>query len=66
MRERACPSLAMEGGFTGRLHKVRAAYNYAQHLPERRKMMRAWADYLDALKADEGAKVIPIKRRAKA
>lgn len=50
----------------GERNKVRAAYNYAQHLPERRKMMRAWADYLDALKADEGAKVIPIKRRAKA
>jgi hypothetical protein len=28
-------------------------------------MMRAWADYLDALKADEGAKVIPINARAK-
>ncbi len=30
---------------------VRAAYNYAEFLPERRKMMQAWADYLDALKA---------------
>jgi integrase len=49
----------------GERNKVRAAYNYAQHLPERRKMMRAWADYLDALKADEGAKVIPINARAK-
>ena len=29
---------------------VRAAYNYAQYLPERRKMMQAWADYLTALK----------------
>ncbi len=28
---------------------VRAAYNYAEHLPERRKMMQAWADYLDSL-----------------
>ena len=26
---------------------VRAAYNFAEHLPERRKMMQAWADYLD-------------------
>lgn len=32
-------------------NKVRAAYNRAQFLPERRKMMQAWADYLDALKA---------------
>lgn len=30
--------------------EVRAAYNYAQYLPERRKMMQAWADYLDGLK----------------
>ena len=29
---------------------VRAAYNHAQFLPERRKMMQAWADYLDSLK----------------
>ncbi len=28
---------------------VRAAYNYAQYLPERRKMMQAWADLLDQL-----------------
>jgi len=29
-------------------------------LPERRKMMEAWADYLDGLRA--GASVVPIKR----
>ena len=29
---------------------VRAAYNYAEHLPLRRKMMQAWADYLDELR----------------
>jgi integrase len=28
-------------------NQVRAAYNHAQHLPERRKMMQWWADYLD-------------------
>jgi integrase len=32
-------------------NKVRAAYNRAQRLDERRKMMQAWADYLDGLKA---------------
>lgn len=32
-------------------NKVRAAYNYAQHMVERRKMMQAWADYLDTLRA---------------
>jgi hypothetical protein len=25
---------------------VSAAYNFAEHPPERRKMMQAWADYL--------------------
>jgi integrase len=29
--------------------KVRAAYNHAQYLPERRKMMQWWADYLDGV-----------------
>ncbi|WP_243366093.1 tyrosine-type recombinase/integrase [Fundidesulfovibrio soli] len=41
---------------------IRAAYNYAEFLPERRKMMQAWADYLDGLKA--GAKVTPFQRQA--
>ena len=36
------------------------AYNRTAHLPERRKMMQQWADYLDRLKA--GAKVIPIEK----
>lgn len=38
---------------------VRAAYNYAEHLPERRRMMQAWADFLDGLA--NGAEVIPLK-----
>jgi len=40
--------------------QVRAAYNRAQYLDERRRMMQAWADYLDGLKA--GATVIPFKK----
>ncbi|MCK9296124.1 MAG: tyrosine-type recombinase/integrase [Desulfobulbaceae bacterium] len=32
-------------------NKVRAAYNFAEFLPERRKMMQGWADYLGTLKA---------------
>jgi len=31
--------------------RVRAAYNHAEYLPERRVMMQWWADYLDACKA---------------
>lgn len=34
------------------------AYNRTAHLPERRKMMQAWADYLDKLK--QGAEIIPF------
>ena len=34
---------------------VRDAYNRAQRLPERRKMMPAWADYLNALRAGQPA-----------
>lgn len=31
---------------------VRAAYNYADYLPQRAQMMQEWADYVDALRAD--------------
>jgi integrase len=37
-------------------NKVRGAYNKAEYLPERRKMMQAWADMLDAM--DDGGKVV--------
>jgi integrase len=36
-------------------NSVRAVYNYAEFLPERRKMMQAWADYLDLLKENGGS-----------
>lgn len=38
---------------------VKAAYNHAEHLPARRKMMQAWADHLDALRA--GATVVSLR-----
>jgi len=44
---------------------IRAAYNAAEYLPERRKMMQSWADYLDELAAGEGAKVVNIKSARK-
>jgi integrase len=37
----------------GDRNKIRASYNFAQHLPERRRMMQAWADYLDTLRSTE-------------
>lgn len=46
----------------GERDAVRGAYNFAEYLPERRKMMQAWADYLDALRT--GAKVTPIRKTA--
>jgi integrase len=37
------------------------AYNRATHLPERRKMMQAWSDYLDTLR-ENGCKVVPMRK----
>ncbi|MGH8478350.1 MAG: tyrosine-type recombinase/integrase [Gammaproteobacteria bacterium] len=45
----------------GERDAVRAAYNYAEHLPLRRRMMQGWADYLDGLKS--GAEVVPLHGR---
>jgi integrase len=42
---------------------VRGAYNRAEYLPERRKMMQQYADMLDGL--TQGAQVIPLQRRSK-
>lgn len=42
--------------------QVRAAYNRAQYLEERRNMMQSWADYLDSLKT--GAVIIPFVKSA--
>ena len=41
-------------------NSVRDAYNRADYLPERRRMMKAWADYLDAQR--ESRKVVPLFR----
>ncbi len=38
------------------------AYNRTAHLPERKKMMQAWADYLDSLRSFE-KKVVPIRKK---
>lgn len=46
----------------GERNKVSAAYNFAEYLPERRKTMQHWADYLDALRT--GADVILLHGQA--
>lgn len=43
-------------------NKVKAAYNHAEYLSERTKMMQAWADTVDRL--EKGATVYPIKAAA--
>jgi len=43
-------------------NEIKAAYNHARHLPERKQMMKAWADYLDKLR--DGAAVIQIHKTA--
>ncbi len=48
-------------------NKVRAAYNKAQRLPERRKMMQSWSDYLDHLRvAAANSNVVPLLARGRA
>lgn len=42
-------------------NKVRAAYHRSEYLEDRARMMQAWADYLDTLKAEN---VVPFKARA--
>lgn len=44
-------------------NQIRAAYNRAEYLPERRRMMQAYTDYLDTLK--NGAKVVVPLHRGK-
>lgn len=44
-------------------NKVRASYNHAEYMPERKAMMQAWADYLDGLRGD--GKVVAFKRQAR-
>jgi integrase len=41
---------------------VRAAYNRAEYLAERRAMMKRWADWIDSL--PDGARVVPLRREA--
>jgi DNA-binding transcriptional regulator YbjK len=43
-------------------NQMRAAYNRAEYLPERKALMQEWANYLDKLKA--GADVIPLRGTA--
>lgn len=48
----------IEKALNHKMKGVRGIYNKAEYLDQRREMLQAWADYLDALKS--GAKVVPI------
>ena len=43
-------------------NNVRASYNHAMYMSQRKQMMREWADYIDKLKV--GEEVIPINQSA--
>jgi len=59
LHEQGWPSDVVERQLAhGERNKVKASYDFAQHLPKRRKMMQRWADHLDALR--EGGKVVPL------
>lgn len=52
---------AIERQLAHKASGVRATYNAAEYLPERRRMMQHWADYLDGLKA--GAVVLSLQNK---
>jgi integrase len=55
---------AIERQLAHKASGVRGTYNAAEYLPERRRMMQHWANYLDGLKT--GANVIAIHQSAAA
>jgi len=61
LNEHGFPSDVIERqlAHSGSGNKVRAAYNHAQYLTERRKMMQWWADYLDAVAKGKAAPPTP-------
>ena len=61
LRELGWPRDVVEAQMVHRVQGVEGVYNMAEYLPERRKMMQAWADYLDTLRSASD-KVVPIRR----
>ena len=60
MNQQGFNSDAIEAQLAHTIMGVRGKYNRGDYLDERKKLIQAWADYLDALR--DGAKVIPIGR----
>lgn len=58
LHELGLPSLLIEKQLShSDRNRIRAVYNYAEYLSERKKMMQTWADYLDELQV--AAKTTP-------
>jgi integrase len=54
LHEMGFPSHLIEKQLShGDRNRIRAVYNHAEYLPERRNMMQVWADYLDSLKSEK-------------
>lgn len=54
LHEMGFPSHLIEKQLShGDRNRIRAVYNHAEYLPERRDMMQVWADYLDSLKNEK-------------
>jgi integrase len=45
-------------------NSIRAAYNYAEHLPERKRMMQAWSNFLDGLRAGKPSRNVVVALRS--
>ena len=59
--ERGWNPEALERQLSHKEPGVSGVYNKSQHMPERRKIMQAWADYLDTLRV--GDNVLPMTRK---
>jgi len=60
LNELGFPEDAIERQLSHGKRGIAGVYNKAQHIPERRKLMQAWADYLDNLRETPG-KVVPLR-----
>ena len=62
LNEMGFPPEAIERQLSHRERGIAGVYNKAKHMPERVKLMQAWADYLDTLK--NGGNVLPIRKKS--
>ena len=61
LRELGWPREVVEAQLSHKVGGTEGVYNMAEYLPKRRKMMQAWADYLDALKGTLSNDAIDVR-----